>query len=102
MLCSSGAARSKRVDRGSKWQVATFGNRWCWTRWPYCQSCWPESVIALTEGVLKTMFLKKLKTSLAVLLMLGFLGVGAGSWTYQTQAARPGKAQAGAEPKAEI
>jgi RNA polymerase sigma factor (sigma-70 family) len=59
-------------------------------------------VAALTEGVLKTMLLNKLKTSAAVLLVLGFFAVGAGGWSYHTQAARAANAQAAAEPKAGI
>src|SRR5262249_20853674 len=42
-------------------------------------------VAALTEGVLKTMFVTKLKTAAAVLLAVGVIA-GAGGWTYHSMA----------------
>jgi hypothetical protein len=50
------------------------------------------NVAALTEGVLKTMLLAKLKITTAVLLVAGVLGVGAGALLYEAQAAAPAKA----------
>jgi hypothetical protein len=48
-------------------------------------------VSALTEGVLKTMFLNKLKVATTVLLVLALLGVGAGSLRYKgAEPAAPG------------
>jgi RNA polymerase sigma factor (sigma-70 family) len=49
----------------------------------------PVKVAALTEGVLKTMLMMKIKTVMAVLLVVGTLavGVGAGGWNRRTQAA---------------
>jgi RNA polymerase sigma factor (sigma-70 family) len=44
-------------------------------------------VATLTEGVLKTMLLTKLKIAVAVVLMLAIAGVGAGRWFLQTEAA---------------
>jgi RNA polymerase sigma factor (sigma-70 family) len=45
-------------------------------------------VAVLTEGVLKTMFLDKLKAVIAVVLVLGFLVTGASVETYRTVAAQ--------------
>jgi RNA polymerase sigma factor (sigma-70 family) len=44
---------------------------------------------ALTEGVLKTMFLNKLKIAVVVFLMIGTLGIGIGAQTRRTLAADP-------------
>jgi RNA polymerase sigma-70 factor (ECF subfamily) len=44
---------------------------------PFPPGAVPASVIALTEGVLKTMFLTKLKTAALTLLVLGALATGA-------------------------
>ncbi len=51
------------------------------------------NVIALTEGVLKTMFFTKLKTAMAMLLLIGMLGAGVGTAliTSRTQAQPPAK-----------
>jgi RNA polymerase sigma factor (sigma-70 family) len=46
-------------------------------------------VIALTEGVLKTMLTSKLKIATAALVMVTALAVGAGGLLYQMQAAQP-------------
>lgn len=46
-------------------------------------------VVALTQGVLKAMFLTKLKTAVAVLLCIGIGSVGTGGLLYRTQAANP-------------
>jgi hypothetical protein len=46
-------------------------------------------VAALTEGVLKTMLLTKLKTVTVVLLLVACAGVGAGGLLYRAQAAAP-------------
>jgi RNA polymerase sigma factor (sigma-70 family) len=54
-------------------------------------------VAALTEGVLKTMLLTKLKIASAVLLAVAVLGGGAGALLRQTQAAEPMKAPARVE-----
>jgi RNA polymerase sigma factor (sigma-70 family) len=56
-------------------------------------------VAALTEGVLNTMFLTKLKTATAVLLVMavGIAGVGAGGLLHQTEAAEQAKAQRATE-----
>src|SRR5262249_59367858 len=43
-------------------------------------------VAVLTEGVLKTMFVTKLKTAAAVLLAVGVIAAGAGRWTYNSMA----------------
>ena len=47
------------------------------------------NVAALTEGVLKTMLLSKLKVAAAVLLAIGALGIGASAFPYRTVAAEP-------------
>src|SRR5262249_19850492 len=49
----------------------------------------PARVVALAEGVVKTMFLCRLKTFLAVTLLV-VVGVGAVGLTYRTGAAEPG------------
>ena len=56
-------------------------------------------VAALTDGVLKAMFLTKLKTATAVLLVMaiGIGGAGAGSRLHQTEAAERPKAQRATE-----
>jgi len=47
------------------------------------------SVVALTQGVLKAMFMTKLKAAVAVLLCIGIGGVGTGGLLFRTQAANP-------------
>jgi hypothetical protein len=47
------------------------------------------SIAALTEGILKTMFLTKLKTVTTLVLMIGIAGVGAGAFTYRWKTAGP-------------
>ena len=55
---------------------------------------------ALTEGVLRTMLLTKLKIATAVLLAVGVLGAGLGvALTYRTEAAEPAPATRQAEPE---
>jgi RNA polymerase sigma factor (sigma-70 family) len=49
-------------------------------------------VAALTQGVLKTMLLQKLKVAMAVLLVLSATCVGAGGLIYHVQAGEPAKA----------
>jgi RNA polymerase sigma factor (sigma-70 family) len=56
-----------------------------------------SSVAALTEGVLKAMFLNKLMKVAAVLLAAVAV-VGSGVFLYRTQAAEPGKQEAQAAP----
>jgi RNA polymerase sigma factor (sigma-70 family) len=51
-------------------------------------------VAALTEGVLHTMFLTKVKTAAAALLALAVLGTGASVVSHQTRAAGPGRTPA--------
>jgi RNA polymerase sigma factor (sigma-70 family) len=46
----------------------------------------PASVAALTEGVMKAMFLSKLKTTTAVLLLVGFLGAAAAGLAFRADA----------------
>ncbi len=46
-------------------------------------------VTALTEGVIKTMLLKKLKLATVVFLMVSTAGIGAGSWLYCAHATKP-------------
>jgi RNA polymerase sigma-70 factor (ECF subfamily) len=58
-------------------------------------------VAALTEGVLNTMLLTKLKIVTAVLLVAAVAGVSAGRLIYHTQAAEPANSQREAEPKAQ-
>jgi RNA polymerase sigma factor (sigma-70 family) len=48
------------------------------------------SVAALTEGVLKAMFLTKLKFVTTLLVFVGVVGLGVGKLTYGTAAAQPG------------
>jgi RNA polymerase sigma factor (sigma-70 family) len=57
-------------------------------------------VITLTEGVLRAMFLSKLKTFLAVVLLIGAAGTGAALLTNQTPAAEPARKQHETEPPA--
>jgi RNA polymerase sigma factor (sigma-70 family) len=59
-------------------------------------------VVALTEGVLRTMLLTKLKVTVAVVLLVCALGAGAGAGILRGQAptAEPAAGQAPAEPKA--
>jgi RNA polymerase sigma factor (sigma-70 family) len=47
------------------------------------------SVASLTEGVLRAMFLTKVKITAAALLALAVLGTGAGLWTHRALADRP-------------
>jgi RNA polymerase sigma factor (sigma-70 family) len=54
----------------------------------------PAQVVALTEGVMKTMLLTKLKAVVAVALVV-FLGAGAVGLTYRTSAAEPAQPGAG-------
>jgi RNA polymerase sigma factor (sigma-70 family) len=59
-------------------------------------------VATLTEGVLKAMILTKLKIAIAVLLIAGVVGAGAGIVTHQALAEKPAAAQDGNEqPKKE-
>jgi hypothetical protein len=58
------------------------------------------TVTALTEGVVKTMFLAKIKTTMMVLTGVTVLGLGTGGVLYQTRAGaadevQPGRKQAG-------
>jgi hypothetical protein len=46
-------------------------------------------VVALTEGVLQTMLLTKISITVAVLLVIGALGIGASGLPYRTAAAEP-------------
>jgi RNA polymerase sigma factor (sigma-70 family) len=55
-------------------------------------------VAALTEGVLKTMFLKKLKLISLVLFLIAIAGVSVGGLTYPTQAADPVQPEGAKEP----
>jgi len=55
-------------------------------------------VAVLVEGVLRAMFLSKVKTTVAVVLALGVLGTGAGLWAWRAPAAQPAPAP---EPAAE-
>jgi RNA polymerase sigma factor (sigma-70 family) len=48
----------------------------------------PAQVAVLTEGVLKSMLLTKLKITTAVVLVAAALGTGAGEFAYRTQAAQ--------------
>jgi RNA polymerase sigma factor (sigma-70 family) len=48
-----------------------------------------NQIAALTEGVLKTMILTKLKTVAVVVLMVGIGGIGAGAVTYRWKTAGP-------------
>jgi RNA polymerase sigma factor (sigma-70 family) len=57
-------------------------------------------VAALTEGVLKTMFLSKLKAVVAVVLVLGFFVTGATVVTYRTVAAQSDKPPTAERPAA--
>jgi RNA polymerase sigma factor (sigma-70 family) len=54
----------------------------------------PARVLALTEGVIKTMFLLKLRAFVAVA-VVAFVGAGVVGLAYQTGAAEPGKAAGG-------
>jgi RNA polymerase sigma factor (sigma-70 family) len=56
------------------------------------------NVAALTEGVLKAMFLNKLKTPMAVLLAVGLLGAGVGLLALPRLAAQPAPNQPAASP----
>jgi uncharacterized protein (TIGR03067 family) len=56
-------------------------------------------VAGLTEGILRTMFLNKLRIATALLLAVGVLGAGFGfALTHRTEAAGPATATQGAEP----
>jgi hypothetical protein len=50
-------------------------------------------VVALTEGVLKAMLLTKLKTIVAVLLVLGLIAFGGTLLTHHTEAAQQGQSE---------
>jgi RNA polymerase sigma factor (sigma-70 family) len=54
----------------------------------------PARVVALTEGVVKTMFLMKLRAVVALALVV-CVGAGVAGLAYQTGAAEPGKAAGG-------
>jgi RNA polymerase sigma factor (sigma-70 family) len=64
--------------------------------------------VILMEGVLRAMFMDKMKTALAVVLALAVIGAGVGLWTYRPATAdspdrkkgEPGLSAAGAESKA--
>jgi RNA polymerase sigma factor (sigma-70 family) len=61
-------------------------------------------VVALTEGVMKTMLLSKLKIAITLLLVVAAVAVGAGTLLYHGQAAEPKdtpKARAVSKPKGE-
>ena len=59
-------------------------------------------VAALTEGILRTMFLNKLRIATAVLLAVGVLGAGLGfALTHRAEAAGPATATKEAEPKSD-
>jgi hypothetical protein len=59
------------------------------------------SVVTLTQGVLKAMFLTKLKTAAAAVLLLTVMSVGVGSWPHWAQAENPGAAELAAVPSPE-
>lgn len=54
-------------------------------------------VATLMEGVLKVMLLNKIKSALAVMMLIAVAGIGAGGWLYETHAAD--QAVGGVEPK---
>jgi RNA polymerase sigma factor (sigma-70 family) len=56
------------------------------------------NVAALTEGVLKTMFLTKLKVMMAVMLVVGMVGAGTTSLLSYTQAGKKAAAVARSQP----
>jgi RNA polymerase sigma factor (sigma-70 family) len=56
-------------------------------------------VAALTQGVLKTMILSKLKAALAVVLLLGLVGLGGGLLPHDTAAGQPMRAAEKAAPQ---
>jgi predicted DNA-binding protein (UPF0251 family) len=56
-------------------------------------------IVALSEGVLKTMLLKKLKTVLVVLLAAGIVGIGMSGLAYQASAGDDPKAKPPVESK---
>jgi RNA polymerase sigma factor (sigma-70 family) len=47
-------------------------------------------VAILMEGVLKVMLLNKIKTALAVMMLIAVAGIGTGGWLYETHAADQG------------
>jgi RNA polymerase sigma factor (sigma-70 family) len=47
-------------------------------------------VATLMEGVLKVMLLNKIKTALAVMMLIAAAGIGTGGWLYETHAAAQG------------
>jgi RNA polymerase sigma factor (sigma-70 family) len=57
-------------------------------------------VLALTEGVSKSMFLAKIKSAIAVVLVLGIMGLGARGLIYGTLAAEPAEEMPDAQPPA--
>jgi RNA polymerase sigma factor (sigma-70 family) len=59
-------------------------------------------VLALTEGVLKTMLLAKLKVATAVLLLIASIGAGAAGYVYHVQAAEGSNRGPEGEPVARI
>jgi RNA polymerase sigma factor (sigma-70 family) len=68
---------------------------------PVTSQASPDSITALAEGVLTTMFRTKLATALVVVLALGLLGAGAGIASFYLQAADDPQAQA-REQKAQV
>ena len=58
-----------------------------------------SNVSVLTEGVLKTMMLTRLKFTTAVLLVVAVLGAGAAGFTYRTQAAENTETPRNVQPK---
>jgi hypothetical protein len=58
-----------------------------------------SNVSVLTEGVLKTMLLTRLKLTTAALLVVAVLGAGAAGFTYRTQAAENTETPRNVQPK---
>jgi RNA polymerase sigma factor (sigma-70 family) len=59
------------------------------------------NILAITEGVVKTMFLAKLKTALVVLAALGVLGIGARLCFGDIRAEQPGAPMVAGAPRAQ-